>query len=348
MSLDGVRWKEFTLGGLFHFGRGKVIDADSVDRVSGSTAYITRTERNNGVNGFIDFDDASYLNTKYPVITIGNETAEPFVHTYPFYTGTNINILSPKTSASRQALIFVSVCFKLHKSKYSYGYAASSTRLKNQRIQLPVDDNGQPDYDFMERYIYSHEQRLIRAYVEQISARVCGSELLTLGGLTWKKFLISDVAEIVSGRDIYDDERIAGQIPYIGSSALNNGITHFISNTNETQESDCISVNRNGSVGYAFYHPYEALYSNDCRKLRPKIRDKYAALFIARQITSQKDKYSYGYKMGTARLMRQEIMLPVDKNGLPDWQFMHNFMKAIENHQLSQVLKHFTQKLRRA
>jgi len=41
-------------------------------------------------------------------------------------------------------------------------------------------------------------------------------------------------------------------------------------------ESNCISVNRNGSVGYAFYHCYEALYGNDTRKLNPVIKNKYA------------------------------------------------------------------------
>lgn len=62
-------------------------------------------------------------------------------------------------------------------------------------------------------------------------------------------------------------EKILNQFRIIGASSLNKGITHFISNTNETKEADCISVNRNGSVGYAFYHPYEALYSIEAQKL---------------------------------------------------------------------------------
>ncbi|MBQ3654177.1 MAG: restriction endonuclease subunit S [Synergistaceae bacterium] len=171
-------------------------------------------------------------------------------------------------------------------------------------------------------------------------------ELLSLGCVKWSEFFISEVAEILSGRDIYDDERLPGLTPYIGASSLNNGITHFISNTNETKESDCISVNRNGSVGYAFYHPYEALYSNDCRKLRPRVRDKYISLFMARQITAQRGKYSYGYKMGTARLMRQKILLPADDSGQPHWEFMRDFMRTIEAQKLSSVINHFTQKRR--
>ena len=53
-------------------------------------------------------------------------------------------------------------------------------------------------------------------------------------------------------------------------------------------------------------------------------------MFIANQITAQRGKYNYGYKMGTARLKRQMIQLPVDESGQPDWEFMMQYMKAIE------------------
>ena len=71
-------------------------------------------------------------------------------------------------------------------------------------------------------------------------------------------------------------------------------------------------------------------------------------MFIAEQITAQRKKYSYGYKMGTARLMRQKILLPADDSGLPDYSFMSNYMKGIENERLRAVLRYFTAKLSRA
>ncbi|MBQ3395419.1 MAG: hypothetical protein IJG55_03700, partial [Synergistaceae bacterium] len=57
---------------------------------------------------------------------------------------------------------------------------------------------------------------------------------------------------------------------------------------------------------------------------------KYASIFIAVSITSQHEKYNYGYKLGTARLMRQKIMLPVNQNCEPDYAFMERFMKCTE------------------
>ena len=164
--------------------------------------------------------------------------------------------------------------------------------------------------------------------------------MLNLRDREWGAFRIEEIAEIESGRGIYDNERKTGNIPYISSTSLNNGIAHFVSNDNTTKEAGCISVNSNGSIGYAFYHPYESLYSNDCRKLRVKHSTKYICIFIAHQIKMQRAKYSYGYKMGTARLKKQSVLLPVTEDGTPDWCFMDNYTREREQLQLKEYSSH--------
>ena len=156
-----------------------------------------------------------------------------------------------------------------------------------------------------------------------------------LENVSWKEFFIEDICEIKSGKDIYERDRIDGQTPYITATASNNGIGYFISNKNATLQEKCISVNRNGSVGYSFYHSYPALFGNDTRKLIPKYSDDYVAKFISFMISSQKEKYGYGFKMGTARLKRQKILLPVNEEEYIDYDFMKKYIiiqeiKAIE------------------
>ncbi len=165
--------------------------------------------------------------------------------------------------------------------------------------------------------------------------------MLKLSDREWKEFFIEDIADILSGRDIYEKERTNGNIPYITATANNNGVGYFVGNINETIESNCLSVNRNGSVGYCFYHPYKALYGNDTRKLRPKVSNKYVSLFLSVLISKQRFKYGYGYKMGTGRLKRQKILIPVTNEEKPDWQFMEDYMKAKEQ----QILKPTIEKL---
>ncbi|WP_439294976.1 restriction endonuclease subunit S [Lonepinella sp. BR2882] len=171
---------------------------------------------------------------------------------------------------------------------------------------------------------------------------------MSWGGVTrldenvkWQTFKLSEICEILSGQDIYERERVLGETPYITATANNNGIGYFVDNSNKTLEQNCISINRNGSVGYAFYHPYSALYGNDTRKLRPKFQaNKYISLFITMCLEKQRTKYGYGYKMGTARLKQQKILLPTADNS-PDWQFMENYIKQIELAKVQTILKYY-------
>lgn len=164
-----------------------------------------------------------------------------------------------------------------------------------------------------------------------------------LSEIKWKEFSIEDIFEIASGRDIYEKERTSGTYPYVTATANQNGIGYFVGNKNETLEKNCISVNRNGSVGYAFYHPYFALYGNDTRKLKPKCAGHYARFFLARMITAQKDKFGYGLKLGTDRLKKQKIMLPVNEKGQPNYDFMEQYMKAIEKKLLKRYQRYLVE-----
>ena len=147
------------------------------------------------------------------------------------------------------------------------------------------------------------------------------------GGVKWKAFFLEEIAQISSGKDIYERERTSGQTPYVTATANNNGIGYFVGN-------------RNGSVGYCFYHPYDALYGNDTRKLKPIRNNKYVSLFISMCITNQRAKYGYGYKMGTGRLKRQKILLPIDGNSQPNWDYMEAYMQNLEQQQILEYLRH--------
>ena len=142
----------------------------------------------------------------------------------------------------------------------------------------------------------------------------------------WKDVELGQIADISSGRDIYAQERISGDTPYITSGTANNGIGYFVSNDNDSKAKNAISVNRNGAVGEAFYHPYNALYGNDCRRVNMKdVDDADMQLFTAECISEQKKAFSYSRKLGTARLKRLHVMLPVDDDGRPDYGYMAQY-----------------------
>ena len=135
---------------------------------------------------------------------------------------------------------------------------------------------------------------------------------------------------------------IKGKTPFIGSTDGNNGITEYVSNTNSSEDINVLGVNYNGSVVENFYHPYKALFSDDVKRLTFKEIEgsKYLYLFVKSSILQQKIKYQYGYKFNGKRMNRQMIMLPINKNKEPDYEYMENYMKKIEYQKLKKYLEY--------
>ncbi|WP_426461629.1 restriction endonuclease subunit S [Mycoplasma hafezii] len=154
-----------------------------------------------------------------------------------------------------------------------------------------------------------------------------------LSNVPWKEFFLSEICEIRSGIRLTKSEMNDGEIPFIGATEFNNGITSFISNTNESLDSNILGVNYNGSVCDSFYHPYQCVFSDDVKRLsfiNPSAQNKYCYLFLKQMITQQKIKYKYGYKFNAERMKKQKIMLPVDENNNVNYVFMESFMKVKE------------------
>lgn len=61
-----------------------------------------------------------------------------------------------------------------------------------------------------------------------------------------------------------------GSTPFVGASEANNGITMFTGSSNDSMDSNVLGVNYNGSIGYSFYHPYAALFSDDVKRVKWK------------------------------------------------------------------------------
>ena len=123
-------------------------------------------------------------------------------------------------------------------------------------------------------------------------------------------------------------------------------MTAFVSNNNKSIDENVLGVNYNGSVVENFYHPYQAIFSDDVKRLNWKdgtIGNKYTYLFLKQMILSQKIKYAYGYKFNGERMKHQKIMLPVTEAGLPDYDYMKSYMLKQELEQIFYILNYLHQ-----
>ena len=336
--LKDVEWGEFFVSDIFNIvQRGKRLT--KANQIDGETPYISSTSLNNGVDNFIGNSEGIRKSSNDLTLANSGSVGACFYQNYEYIASDHVTSL---TLANGSAMIykFLSIVLSRLEEKYSFNREINDTRIKREKLILPIDKNGNPNWTYMENFIKNIEQKKIKEILKYLDQYIYIYIMYNhFAEAEWREFFVEDVTEILSGRDIYERERVEGKIPYITATANNNGIGYFVSNTNSTKEARCISVNRNGSVGYSFYHPYEALYGNDTRKLRPIIDNKYISMFISSAITRQKDKYGYGYKMGTGRLKRQKIVLPVDKKDTINYMVIENYMKAKEMKQIIDLLK---------
>lgn len=338
-GLEEVEWKIFELKELFEFERGNQNNMAKCQQ--GEVPLISAKKIDNGVKTFIK-DNGKKL-FKGNILTLNNDgdggVGIAYYQSSVTALDTHVTALIPKFKANKNLLLFLSQLITMQRDKFSHGYSLNNLRLSKQRIMLPVDTYGNPNWQYMEDYVKRLELEQIENILEYIYRTISfHRDFQKSQSIEWKEFWLEDVCEIKSGKDIYERERIVGKIPYITATASQNGIGYFIGNSNTTLEQGCLSVNRNGSVGYSFYHDYLALFGNDTRKLKLKEQNKYVGLFISRIITNQKEKYGYGYKMGTARLKRQKIMLPVNADGTIAYGYMVDQMKWLEFKEIYKIL----------
>lgn len=120
----------------------------------------------------------------------------------------------------------------------------------------------------------------------------------------WKEFLVGELFDVVKGTRLTKANMIPGDIRFIGSSAMNNGCTAMVGNTENMHPANTITVCYNGSVGETFYQDQPFLASDDVNVLYPKFdMTKEIALFIAPLIKSVSARYCYAYAVWRARFL---------------------------------------------
>lgn len=156
---------------------------------------------------------------------------------------------------SLKALKFITIC--LNKSLvgggFGYGLGLTGTRSDKRKFMLPVNSKGEPDYKFMEEYIKEREAKLKNQYKGYIKSNVNNFKEIKLNKV-WKEFFISEIFEkIQRGKRLIKKHQKEGNMPYVSSIALNNGVDNFIGNEIGVRKYDnCLSLANSGSVGACF------------------------------------------------------------------------------------------------
>lgn len=261
------------------------------------------------------------------------DTQTVFYQSSLFYTGQNIQVLS-NCYLNKYNALFIVRLLKMQLKKFSWGgNGATLGRLARTKILLPSNNNF-PDYLFMEDYIKEIMHRKRQEYIDYAKGKLeqnSTEQIIPLHSKKWKEFFIEDIFTVSAGKRLTKQKMEQGNIPFLGASVSNNGITNFISQKNCSYDRNVLGVNYNGSVGEAFYHSYGCVFSDDVKRFHLKnyTDNQNVLLFLSSIIAQQKEKYSYGYKFNETRMLRQYILLPVNNKDEPDFAYMEQYVNNI-------------------
>ena len=340
--------KFFKLSDIFEIKISKCIHENGLKQGAGTIPYVTRTSLNNGVLKFVCSQRIEKLNPGN-VITVGMDTQTVFYQKQNFYCGRDILSLSNTIMNQYIGIFIVGILDQIVKKKFSYGYCASLTRIKNLEIKLPSTPEGNPDWEFMESYIREQYREVVQERIEELEKKKPDAPTMLRDieeiQATADFPLVQVFPTITRGIQISKRNRKPGTLPYISASLLNHGEADFVSVDEKYIYKDCLTVPFIGGENCTFYHDGEFVPSSDVAVLQNKNFDKHIYVFLIGILNVIMQKYSFGYKASLERLQKQTIPLPITSDGKPDWEFMSDYIKTQSQIVFEEELKRLKSKL---
>ncbi|MYU68632.1 restriction endonuclease subunit S [Ligilactobacillus salivarius] len=145
-----VKFQKFRIGDLFTAESGDT-DLKKVDIENNGVPVITSGVQNYGILGLTTKKAKVIPQNTITVDMFGNVYFRDFE--YKMVTHARVFSLIPKQNITRSIGLYFQTCLSKHKSKFSYDNMCVFTKLENETIELPIDDAGKLDVEFIENYI---------------------------------------------------------------------------------------------------------------------------------------------------------------------------------------------------
>ena len=163
-KIDISNWKEFQVGQLFTILNGKGITKNEIYEHPGQLPAIQSGEEDFGCIGHLDYDycvSKNYTISKGSCLTVARSGSSGYVgyQSQQCVVGDSAKILEPKFEANKERLLFIRALLMVNKAKYAYTDKVTRENYERDTIKLPVLDNDQPDWSFMEKYIQKIEEQ---------------------------------------------------------------------------------------------------------------------------------------------------------------------------------------------
>ena len=206
--------------------------------------------------------------------------------------------------------------------------------MKTDFSKLTDDDFEKSILEYLSYQVKNNPQRVFSKPDEKTVAKKLKEKV------SYDEFCVEDIFTIQNGKGVTKEEIAAfpGEIEAIQSGADNNAVLGRVDEDFCKQsgykiiKGQCLSVARSGTAGYVAYHESPCVIGDSAKALLLKDREKasvYTYLYLRTVLMSNKYKYAYGRKVTEKKYCKDTIMLPVVQSGIPDWEYMEEYIKQL-------------------
>lgn len=158
--LETNRWEPKLLKSLYHIQMGNKLDKNKMTMDAPSINFVSRISFDNGVDCKVDYIEGlePFRDGLVTVALGGSYLGSSFVQLEPFYTAQNVSVLTP-LYAEMDILVNLFITRLIKKeseSRYcAFGRELNAHINKDFTINIPVDEDGEPDFEYMKNYMKS-------------------------------------------------------------------------------------------------------------------------------------------------------------------------------------------------
>lgn len=251
--IDTSRWNTYKITDIFLIKNTNWVLSRDITPDSGVYPYVTASSVNNGISTYVNVDPL--LLDKGNCILIGGKTLAFSYQENDFVSNDSHNLalyLIESKYRKENVYLFLITALKASLSEsYKWSDSISFRAIQKNTILLPSCADGAPDYNFMETFIDTLIQR-INSDIDTRCNMLARHIETVLPTNNWSDIPISQLFKVVKGTRLTKKDMREGDIPFIGASAVNNGVTAYIANDSELHPANTITVAYNGSVESRF------------------------------------------------------------------------------------------------
>lgn len=298
-----------------------------------------------------EYKEYECFNDSLTISTRGEYSGTVTYHEGKFLLANNILVMEMAGLSRNQKIFIGTLINKLNYGGYS-GYPRKET-LKNDVIKLPKRNN-QIDFEFMDTFIAELEAERIaelEAYLKVSGLdnyELSDEELKALrdyDSLEWKEFNLEKLfGKSTRGKRLRSLDRISGDLPFVTAGETNTGISAYISNEVEIFKANTVTIDMFGS---AKYRNYDYGADDHIAVVHTEKLNKFASLFTTAAIhkASYSGKFSYDKNFYAKDADELVIALPVDCQGVIQYDYMSLIASAIQKLVIKDVVKYTNERI---